>query len=205
MLHVHGRSRMVDLHTEDPIALFSQWLDDAKATNLDEPTAMALATATPEGVPSVRMVLLKAVDERGFVFYTNLASRKALELHANPHAALCFHWMPLKRQVRVRGPVEQVADEEADAYFASRPRTSRIGAWASKQSQAMDDPMALEKRVARYLAKYPVGDVPRPTFWSGYRVLPHEIEFWIDRQYRLHERVLYVRQDGAWQAQRLYP
>ena len=196
---------MVDLHTHDPIALFSQWLDDAKATNLDEPTAMALATATPEGVPSVRMVLLKAVDERGFVFYTNLASRKAIELHANPHAGLCFHWMPLKRQVRVRGHVEQVADEEADAYFASRPRTSRIGAWASKQSQAMDEPMALEKRVAHYLAKYPMGDVPRPAFWSGYRVIPHEIEFWIDRQYRLHERVLYTRDNGAWQAQRLYP
>lgn len=196
---------MVNLETDDPISLFSSWLADAKATDLREPTATALATADGSGMPSVRMVLLKEVDGRGFVFYTNLGSRKAAELAENPQAAMCFHWMPLKRQVRIRGSVVPVSNEEADAYFATRARSSRIGAWASKQSQAMTEPHLLEKRVAQYVAKFPLGEVPRPDFWSGFRLVPDEIEFWADRDFRLHERVLYQRQAGDWCTTRLFP
>lgn len=196
---------MVDLLRDDPIELFGEWLAAAKATDLREPTAVALATADRTGAPSVRMVLLKGFSAGGFVFYTNLLSRKARDLHENPQGALCFHWMPLRRQVRVRGRVERVSDAEADAYFATRPRQSRIGAWASKQSQAMTAELDLHKRVARYTAKFAVGEVPRPEFWSGFRLIPEELEFWIDRDFRLHERVLYVRSDPGWAAQRLYP
>ena len=198
---------MAELQTDNPIGLFQQWLSDAKQTDMVEPTAMSLATATRSGMPSVRMVLLKAADERGFVFYTNLGSRKARELDENPQAALCMHFPPLRRQVRVAGVVEPVSAEEADAYFASRARTSRIGAWASRQSEVMPESYALEKRVAYFTARFAVGEVPRPEFWSGYRIVPHEIEFWVDREYRLHERIRYTRPEPAapWQADRLFP
>ncbi len=192
---------------QDPIELFRQWLGDAEKSEPNDPNAMALATADARGRPSVRMVLLKGVDGRGFVFYTNLDSDKGRQLAENPFAALCFHWKSLRRQVRIEGPVERVSDEEADAYYASRARDSRIGAWASKQSRPLSSRFELEKRVARYAAKYALGDVPRPPFWSGFRVLPERIEFWIDKPFRLHERLVCLRDggDGAWVTQNLFP
>ena len=192
---------------QDPIELFRQWLGDAEKSEPNDPNAMALATADARGRPSVRMVLLKGVDGRGFVFYTNLDSDKGRQLAENPFAALCFHWKSLRRQVRIEGPVERVSDEEADAYYASRARDSRIGAWASKQSRPLSSRFELEKRVARYAAKYALGDVPRPPFWSGFRVLPERIEFWIDKPFRLHERLVFLRDggDGAWVTQNLFP
>ncbi len=189
----------------DPIELFKQWYGEAQKLPLEEPTSMTLATADAQGRPSVRVVLLKAVDHRGFVFYTNLTSRKAHDLEANPYAALCFHWMPVGRQVRVSGPVEKVSDAEADEYFASRPRQSQIAAWASKQSLPMEGRFELEKRVAKYAARFAIGGLPRPPFWSGYRVIPESIEFWNVRPYRLHDRVLFTRTDNGWRAQELYP
>jgi pyridoxamine 5'-phosphate oxidase len=167
---------------------------------------MALATVDKDGLPDVRMVLLKGFDHNGFVFYTNLESRKGTELAQNMKAALCFHWKSLRRQVRVRGPVERVSDAEADAYFASRPRGSRIGAWASKQSRPLESRFALEKAVAEYTAKYPLGEIPRPPHWSGFRIVPQMIEFWADRQFRLHDRVVFDRTaEGGWKKARLYP
>jgi pyridoxamine 5'-phosphate oxidase len=189
----------------DPIAQFNSWLDDASHCGIDEPTAMALATAAPGGRPAVRMVLLKHADERGFVFYTNLGSAKAADLKANPRAELCFHWGPLTRQVRISGPVERVADAEADAYFATRPRLSQIGAWASEQSRPMQGYFALEQACARVALRFPIGAVPRPPFWSGYRVVPERIEFWKQKPFRRHERILCTRKNGAWQEQWLFP
>lgn len=166
---------------------------------------MALATADTAGRPSVRMVLLKEADERGFVFYTNLESRKGVELLANTHAALMFHWKSLHRQVRIEGRTELVSDEEADAYFASRDRGAQIGAWASEQSRPMAGRFGLEKRVAQFTAKHAIGTVPRPAFWSGFRVRPDRIEFWNEGKFRLHERDVFIRNDDSWRKERLFP
>lgn len=193
---------------EDPIALFQEWMREARANDaIQDATAMSLATADAHGVPDVRMVLLKDVDAEGFVFYTNLGSTKAKQLAENPHAALCFHWVPLRRQVRARGSVSPVTAEEADAYFASRARQSQIGAWASKQSQPLDGRFELEQRVARFAARYGFGAVPRPEFWSGFCIAPTRIEFWMEQPYRLHDRVEYTRESptAPWQRRRLYP
>lgn len=170
-----------------------------------EPTAMAMATSDAHGRPSVRMLLLKHADERGFVFYTNLGSPKIKDLKENPRAALCFYWMPLGKQVRVEGPVEAVSDEEADAYFATRPRLSQLGAWASVQSQPMPDRIALERKVAIVAARHALRKVPRPPFWSGYRVIPDRIEFWEERPFRRHRRVLYSKTNDAWKTELLFP
>ncbi len=190
----------------DPMALFQRWLTEAEASEPNDPNAVALATATAQGLPSIRMVLLKGLDPTGFVFYTNKQSRKGGELSANPRAALLFHWKTLRRQVRVEGPVEDVTDAEADAYFATRSRVSRLGAIASDQSRPLATRVELEGRLAELEARYPGEAVPRPAHWSGYRVLPERIEFWQDMPYRLHDRMVYRRQaDGDWQTSRLYP
>ena len=191
--------------SDDPFALFETWFAEATASEPNDPEAMALATADDEGRPSVRMVLLKGHDERGFVFYTNLDSRKGAELAANPHASLLFHWKSLRRQVRIEGPVSAVSEAEADAYFASRGRESRLGAWASDQSRTLPDRATFEARVAEMRDRFEAGDVPRPPRWSGYRVTPQCIEFWSDREARLHERRLFERAGTGWTEQSLYP
>ncbi len=192
---------------EEPFAKFDEWLKEATASEPNDPNAVAVATVDETGLPNVRMVLLKGFDDRGFVFYTNFESAKGREILAARKAAMCFHWKSLRRQVRVRGPVEVVADEEADAYFASRPRGSRIGAWASRQSRPLEDPHALEKAVARYTASFGIGEIARPDHWSGFRLRPVEMEFWRDRPFRLHDRLVYRRDEpaGAWRTVRLYP
>ena len=198
--------------TQEPFALFETWFKDAVAHEPNDPNAFALATVDNSGLPDVRMVLLKgldaaAADPRGFVFYTNFESAKGRELLASGKAAMCFHWKSLRRQARVRGLVSTVTDAEADAYFASRPRGSRIGAWASQQSRPLESRFALKKAVAGVTAKYPIGDIPRPPYWSGFRIAPLEMEFWHDRPFRLHERVQFQRDEAtsAWTKQRLYP
>jgi len=192
---------------EDPFALFDGWLREAGESEPNDPNAMALATADASGAPSVRMVLLKGRDDRGFVFYTNLESRKGRQLSDNPRGALLFHWKSLRRQVRVEGPVERVSEAEADAYYASRPRGSRIGAWASRQSSPLAERGELERAVAEMEARFPGEEIPRPPHWSGFRVLPHRMEFWIDRPFRLHDRFLFERagEGGPWRVQRLFP
>ena len=190
----------------NPNALFEEWLAEAVIGEPNDPTAMALATANAEGRPSCRMVLLKGHDERGFVFYTNLDSRKSDELHANGQASLLFHWKSLRRQVRVEGMVGPVADAEADAYFATRSRDSQLGAWASDQSRPLESRAVFEARYEAMKERFEGRDVPRPPFWSGWRVSPERIEFWTSRDHRLHERRLFVRQaDGGWSEGLLYP
>jgi len=191
---------------DDPFALFDTWFAEARASEPNDPEAMALATADAEGRPSVRMVLLKGHDQRGFVFYTNLDSRKGAELAANPAASLLFHWKSLRRQIRIDGPVEAVSDQEADLYFASRGRDSRLGAWASDQSRPLADRATFEARFEEMRARFDGGDVPRPPRWSGFRIIPTRIEYWSDRAHRLHERRLFTRApDGGWNEGLLYP
>jgi pyridoxamine 5'-phosphate oxidase len=189
----------------DPIALFAQSFERAKRSGGADPTAVCLATADADGRPSARMVLLKAFDPRGFVFYTNFGSRKARELAANPRAALCFYWPAIDEQVRVEGRVERVADEEADAYFASRDRASQLGAWASRQSEALSSRSRLLGRFLKLQARHPIGAVPRPPFWGGFRLVPESIELWHSRLHRLHERSLYTREGEGWTHRWLFP
>jgi pyridoxamine 5'-phosphate oxidase len=192
---------------EDPFALFAAWLKDATASEPRDPTAMTLATVDADGFPNARMVLLKGVDERGFVFYTNMDSQKGRELDATPKGALVFHWKSLNRQVRIRGPVEHVTDGEADAYFATRPKQAQIGAWASKQSQPLESRFAFEQAIAKVATKHIIGEVPRPPGWSGWRIAPLRFEFWHDRPFRLHDRIEFHRDtpDQPWSKTRLYP
>ncbi len=191
--------------SEPPVARFQEWLAEARQAGEPEPTAMALATTDAAGAPHVRMVLLKHADVHGFVFYTNLESPKALELRARPAAALCFFWSLTKRQVRVDGHVEPVSDAEADAYFATRPRLSQVGAWASRQSQPMSGPLQLEQACAAVALRHGFGAIPRPPFWSGFRVVPERIEFWSGKPFRLHERVRHSLEGGGWRHERLFP
>jgi pyridoxamine 5'-phosphate oxidase len=191
-------------HT-DPIALFEGWLEEAVKSEPNDANAMTLATVDAEGLPDARMVLLKGVDAAGFTFFTNLQSAKGRELAAHPKAALVFHWKSLRRQVRVRGDVSPVTEAEADAYFASRARSSQIGAWASDQSRELPDRLAFERRIAEMGLKFGLGAVPRPPHWSGFRLAPRSLEFWRDRPFRLHERLQFDRADGGWTVKRLYP
>jgi pyridoxamine 5'-phosphate oxidase len=193
-------------HTDDPIALFQSWFREAIDSGIKEPSAMTVATVDANGQPDARMILLKQVDERGFVFYTNLGSAKAQALMNDPRVALCFYWAEIGKQVRLRGRANLVADEEADAYFYTRPRLSQISAWASKQSQPMRGYFELEIKVAKTALRFGLGEIPRPPFWSGFRVVPERIEFWLQKPFRRHQRILYERTiDGGWQKRWLYP
>lgn len=192
---------------DEPFALFEAWLNEAIKSEPNDPNAMALATVDPDGLPDVRMVLMKGFDTEGFVFYSHIASQKGRELAANPKAALLFHWKSLRRQVRIRGTVTPVTEAEADAYFATRPKQAQIGAWASKQSQELESRFAFEQAIAKVAARYVIGEVPRPPGWSGWRITPLRIEFWHDRPFRLHDRIEF-RRDAAghkWSKTRMYP
>lgn len=191
--------------SSEPFSVFQQWLDEATASEPNDPNAMALATVDASGMPDVRMVLLKGFDTEGFVFYTNSESAKGTEMAANMKAAVVFHWKSLRRQVRVRGTVSQVSDAEADAYYHSRPRMSQIGAWASQQSRPLENRLALETAVAKYTAKFGLSEIPRPNYWNGYRIKPEQVEFWHDRPFRLHERIVFARTQNGWSKQRIYP
>jgi pyridoxamine 5'-phosphate oxidase len=192
--------------SDEPLQLFERWFRDAKAKEPNDANAMALATVDAAGAPDVRMVLLKDVDQRGFTFYSNAESAKGLQLGANPRAALCFHWKSLGRQVRVRGAVEPVSEEEADAYFRTRDRGARLGAWASDQSRELPDRLALEKRIAEFALKFGLGEVPRPPHWRGWRIAPQRIEFWKNMPFRLHDRLVFERDANmGWKKSRLFP
>ncbi len=206
--HDHADDEAGDLFAhQDPFALFADWLTMAKKKEPNDPNAVCLATVDGDGMPDARMVLLKGFDKDGFVFYTNTKSAKGIQLAADPKAAMVFHWKSIRRQVRLRGTISPVSEAEADEYFASRARDSRIGAWASKQSQELESRFALEKRVAAKAAKFGLGKVPRPDHWCGYRLAPTQIEFWRDRPFRLHDRMQFLRDsaDQCWTVQRLYP
>ena len=194
-----------DLIVADPFALFASWLDEAGKSEPNDPNAMSLATVDGGGLPSVRIVLLKGFDERGFVFYTNTESNKGRELLGHTQAALCFHWKSLRRQVRVWGDSSLVTAGEADEYYHSRPRRSQIGAWASQQSRPLDSRATLERRVEEIAAKYGEGEIPRPGHWTGFRIAPRRIEFWRDGEFRLHDRMVYSRAGAGWTTERLYP
>jgi pyridoxamine 5'-phosphate oxidase len=202
---IETQSRQASSTADDPLALFQEWLEGAAASGLKEPTAMAVATVDLDGAPDARMLLLKGVDERGFVFFTNMKSPKAQSLLRDSRTALCFYWMPLDKQVRVRGRAEVVNDEEADAYFATRPRLSQISAWASKQSQPMEGYFELEAEVAKAALRFGVRKIPRPPFWSGFRVVPERIEFWTGKPFRRHHRIVYDHTRDGWRKQWLYP
>jgi pyridoxamine 5'-phosphate oxidase len=191
----------------DPFALFQSWLKEAEESEPNDPNAMALATADADGMPNVRMVLLKGADANGFVFYSNADSIKGAELKANPRAAINFHWKTLRKAVRAQGSIARVSDAEADAYFATRPKDSQIGAWASPQSRAMEGRFVFEKKLAEYGVRYALTKVPRPPYWTGWRIAPLRIEFWRDRPFRLHDRLVYLRADpaSAWRTERLFP
>lgn len=191
----------------DPFALFERWFKEAKAKEPNDPNGMALATADADGLPDVRMVLLKSFDSAGFVFYSNAQSAKGRQIETNPRAAICFHWKSLRRQVRARGELEPVSEAEADAYFVSRDRGARLGAWASEQSRPLEDRLALEKRIASFAMKFGVGDIPRPEHWRGWRLVPTSMEFWRDRPFRLHDRLQFSRETSGdpWSSRRLYP
>ena len=205
--HLAGLTSGDLIDAEEPLRLFAAWFEQATRSEPRDPTAMSLATVDTDGLPNVRMVLMKAFGEAGFVFYTNTDSQKGLELDRDRKAALLFHWKSINRQVRLRGPVERIDDAEADAYFATRPRLAQIGAWASKQSAPLESPHAFEKAIALYAAKFAIGTIPRPPNWTGYRLRPLLIEFWQERPFRLHDRLEFRREtlDAPWRKTRLYP
>jgi len=192
-------------HSDEPMVLFQAWFREATDSGIEEPSAMTVATVDPDGCPDARMILLKGVDEHGFVFYTNLRSAKSQALSHEPRVALCFYWAEIGKQVRVRGRAKIVSDAEADAYFATRPRLSQISAWASKQSQPMHGYFELETEVAKSALHFGLGEIPRPPFWSGFRVVPDRIEFWLQKPFRRHQRILYQRTGDSWQKRWLYP
>ncbi len=191
---------------QDPLEIFHDWLSQAKENEVNDPGAMALATSTKDGKPSVRMVLLKQADQEGFKFHTNVQSQKGNEIEENPNVALCFHWKTLRKQIRVEGTIEQATQQEADEYFASRPRARQIGAWASQQSRPLKNRKSLEEQISNLEEQYPKGTtIPRPDYWQGYRVKPHKIEFWWDNPDRLHDRFTYTKTGNIWDIKRLYP
>lgn len=195
-----------ELYTDDPYKTFAAWLEEAKTTEINDPNAMCLATADAQGRPSNRMVLLNGLDERGFIFYTNAESRKGNDLETNPYAALCFHWKSLRRSVRIEGRVEQVTDVESDTYYKSRPRLSRIGAWASQQSRRLPEFSTLQDAVKFYEEKFKdIEDIPRPDYWRGFRVMPDRMEFWVDGEFRLHKRTVFLPSKDGWDTHMIYP